>query len=664
MLRSTPGERTETATRLATAAHDRVALLVVLLIGSLLLSALLRLVLCGVFLDDPGRIGTALRALLLGVGRDLPVKLIVLAPLMLWLALGFGRWLRFRIPRTVLLLLLFTAASFQAAVEFYFFDEFDARFNHIAIDYVRHPGEVLGNIHESYDVSLVLLLALIAALPLTWAAARRLRDAQFPRATWRQRLTLTAGSLLILAAAAGALWVMPDGRDPAARVASEITANGLASLVRAARTASLDYPLYYPSLPVAEVETRLTRLQAAQAAQTEAVGSDPASSSSTGPAAWDVVVILEESLGSEFIGVLGHAERKTSPGFDRWSQQGLLLTNLYSTGNRTVRGLEGTLCSLVPLPGDAVLRRYDVPHVATLARVFAGRGYSTTFAYGGWGTFDGMIPFMPNNGFQEMLDRSAMRREAFATVWGVADEYMFEVLLARQLAARQRGERLFATALTVSNHKPYEVPERGTAWPAAKRKRETAVAYADWALANYLDQAQAAGLLEHTLVLVVGDHGARVYGQELIPVHSYRVPALFLVPGSRWDGVRIDRLASQIDLAPTILGLLGLKLETPFMGGDVTRLPRAGGRAFLQHDRSIGLLTDDTLVVLGLKKQITFYRRDQADTDRLTLRDPPPPGSALEQLAHDAIAIYQSADQTLKSGRFRYPLATAPLETH
>ena len=445
-----------------------------------------------------------------------------------------------------------------------------------------------------------------------------------------------------------ALEALPSEVSPD-RVVSEIAQNGLDRLIHAVRTGHLPYDVYYRTLPPGIAERRAASVLDAPWIR----GQEGPRASDPSPRPWDVVVILEESFGSEFVGVLGHPERRTSPGFDRWSREGLLLTNLTATGNRTVRGLEGTLCSLVPLPAAAVLKRMKNETVATLAGVYRSEGYATTFVYGGWGRFDDMKPFFPKNGFDEFVERDAYPSDAFRTIWGVADEWIFAKALERQKAAADRGERLFMTVLTVSNHRPFRVPERGTAWPANSGSRESAVAYADWALADYLDKAKAAGYLDHTIVLVEGDHGARVYGTQEIPTPSYRIPGLFLVPDTAWKGRRIDRLASQIDLAPTLLALTGRAKKEPFLGVDLTSLPADGGRAFVQHNRDVGLLTDRALVTLGLQNRDVCYTRSGRDSDEFLRASSCAANPELKALEDDAAAVYQTADLLLRNGAYR-----------
>jgi arylsulfatase A-like enzyme len=600
------------------------------------------------FHDGPFSVEALAKTMAAGLLYDTLVGIIVATPWTLAVAVFRLRALERPAVRFAAFTIVGAAAVFNAFVEWFFFDEFNSRFNNIAIDYLRSPREVVGNIEESYHVGAFVLAALVLGALVAWAGFRATRGASFgPRTRW-QRLSHTGAALTATALASGMLGYVPADVDRD-RIVSEIAQNGLDRLVHAARTGSLDYDVYYRVLPPGLARRRAAAVLDAPWLRN---GAPAASDGAAAAKPWDVVVILEESLGSEFVGVLGHPERRTTPGFDRWSHEGVLLTNLTSTGNRTERGLEGTLCSLVPLPGGSVLKRKKAEPVATLASVFRNEGYRTTFVYGGWGRFDDMKPFFPANGFDEFIERDSYPRDAFSTIWGVADEWILGKALERQKAAAASGERLFMTVLTVSNHRPYRVPERGTVWPASRQDRESAVAYADWALADYLDKAKAAGLLDHTLILIEGDHGARVYGSEVIPTPSYRIPGLFLVPDPSWTGRRIERLASQIDLAPTLLVLTGRQAPAPFLGDDLTVLPPDGGRAFVQHDRDVGLLTDHELVTLGLERHDVCYTRAGRDSD-VFLRAPSCAASpGLQALEDDAAAVFQTADTMLRDGSY------------
>src|SRR5437016_12333736 len=133
----------------------------------------------------------------------------------------------------------------------------------------------------------------------------------------------------------------------------------------------------------------------------------------------NVVIFLEESFGSEFWGCLGRTNSLT-PEMDRLAaEEGILFTNIYASGNRTVRGFEGVLSSFPPLPGDSIVKRDRSQNVETIARVLKRDGYETVFLYWGRGFFDGMRSFALNNGYDRFIEQKHFAHPTFKTGWGV-----------------------------------------------------------------------------------------------------------------------------------------------------------------------------------------------------------------------------------------------------
>ena len=672
----------------------------------LVLGSLLRVILLA-GLDQA--VGVSQGALMLSYGllNDLLVVLVALTPAALFLALSGGASLRHGPWRFALLTTGCGGLLFAVAVEHAFFAEFTSRFNHIAIDYLLFPGEVATNIWQSYNVPLFAAIAGCAGALLAWPLHRSLRGADFAPLPWGRRW-VGAGVALLLAFIATvserALPVQITGD----RARDEVAANGQAQLVRAFATAHLSYEQYYHTLP-AERARPLVDDEFKRPTPGNPQRSFTATVRRERPL--DVVVVLEESLGAEFVGRLG-GRSPCTPGLDRWAERGLTFTNLMANGNRTVRGLEGVLCSFLPLPGDSVWKRDKSENVATIAQVLRRQGYRTEFFYGGAGIFDGMKPFALANGWEHFIEdgliASDFPRDAFRTAWGAADGYVFDRLLEHQRSAHAAGVPFFGTLLTTSNHKPFLTPNTrgltvsrdkaqrwggigiglvllsGTVfvlfgrrigrlrvalaalvvlagygiWMSVKLQpwdsRENAVRYADQSLTAYLDRAEAYGLLAHTVLLVVGDHGARVYGSAEIPAASYRIPAVLLAPEARFHGATIDRLASQVDLAPTLLSVAGVDYRAPFLGHDL--LGPAGqepGRAWLIHNRNIGLLTDHELVVLGLRKSVEWYRRDGPASDVFTAVPPESVNDAERALGERAAAAFQEASRLYEGRAYR-----------
>jgi phosphoglycerol transferase MdoB-like AlkP superfamily enzyme len=455
------------------------------------------------------------------------------------------------------------------------------------------------------------------------------------------------------------------------RTLNEVANNGALAFATAAWTRNLDFAGNYKTISTDDAFRRARRLLKQSQTQFVEEGQSIRRRVAGDPAKprLNVVIFLEESLGSEFWGCLGRPSSLT-PEMDRLArEEGLLFTNLYASGNRTVRGFEGVLSSFPPLPGDSIVKRDLSDNVETIARVLKRDGYATLFTYGGRGLFDGMRSFAVRNGYDRFIEQKHFDHPTFTTIWGVCDEDLFSRSLVEMRGLSKGGKPFLATILSVSNHKPFTYPKGRIPENPEKRKRENAVKYSDYALGQFFRGAKKESFWTNTIFVVVADHGARVYGKQSIPIHSYEIPLVILGPAVVKAPARMAQLGCSLDVAPTVLGLLGRPYETLFFGHDLLQSQPAERRVFLNHNRDIGMLADDRMVVLGLMKRVEFYQGDPKIVDMNIL---PTPGAAEQEIEKDAIAIYQVADDLYTHKRYHLdgaPAAgsnsTAPrIETH
>jgi phosphoglycerol transferase MdoB-like AlkP superfamily enzyme len=589
--------------------------------------------------------GEAVLTLLSGFHRDLFAGVAEIIPLLCWLAVVSNRWFGARWHRLLLLggsfVFCFTQI-FLSFIEFFFFEEFKSRFNTVAVDYLDNPREVLINIWQSYHVGLFLLGCLGLTLLWMWAARRLFGGMWEVPSSGRARL-------LPLAAAVGlAAVLVPSLNLKGAhvcndRTVNEVANNGVLSFFAAAWTHHLEFADFYKTMPLEEAYRRARRLMAGPEASFVAEGDSVRRRVAGDPSRprLNVVILLEESLGSEFWGCLGRAPTLT-PEMDKLAaEEGLLFTNIYACGNRTVRGMEGVLSSFPPLPGGSIVKRDLSDNVETTARVLKRDGYSTVFIYGGHGLFDSMRSYAVRNGYDRFIEQKHFAHPTFTTIWGVCDEDIFGRTIEECRELARTGKPFFATALSVSNHKPYIYPKGRIAEDPARRKREHAVKYSDFALGQFFRAARKESFWTNTVFVVVADHGARVYGKQTIPIHSYEIPVLIVGPAVVKAAGRIGQLGSSLDVSPTVLGMIGRPYQTMFFGQDLLQGRPETGRALLNHNRDIGLLAGDRLVVLGLMQTEEFYAGDPKRVDMELVSKPAETDRELEQ---DAIALYQVAD--------------------
>lgn len=583
----------------------------------------------------------------IGALYDAITCLYLFAPFALYLALMPDRWYRSRLHRP-LFYGMFAASLFGllylGAVEYFFFDEFNARFDFVAVEYLIYPHEVFVNIWESYPVAWVLAGAAgITLAGMVWLRPR-LCTSLNNSSRLRERLAPLAGFLMMLAAAHSTVEIT-TGHFSDNRVANELAANGLYSFFSAARGSRLDYREYYLTAPQAEAQASVRRLVAQPNARFTAGAPNPLKRHIAYPGAarkLHVIVLLEESLGSEFIGALGDP-RGLTPNLDRIAEESLLFTHMYATGARTVRGMEAVTASFPPLPPESLVKRPHNEHLFNWSTVMAQNGYSPTFVYGGFGSFDNMNHFFANNGYR-VIDRTDMDTPKFANIWGVSDEDLFRNALRVFDEQAARGERIFSVIMTTSNHKPFTFPAGVPGVPESGGGRQAGVRYADYAIGRFFDQLRTKPFANDTLVVIVADHGARVYGRESIPMKSYEIPFLVYAPGHVPPG-RIDALASQLDVAPTVLGLLNISYDSMFFGRDILQTPDEQRFVVLNHNRDVGLYSNGTLTEIGFRKTDAAFRY-QADQQQAVRTDP-------ERL-RDVTSLFQTADDLYRSGGYRW----------
>jgi len=622
-----------------------------------------RLVLLGVqHVPTQNGLGLALAALGSGALLDFLAALWAALPLMLYLTLLPERWFARRWQRILLHVGLFLAifgALFIAVVELFFFLEFNGRFNFVAVDYLMFPTEVADNIWQSYPTGKIVAALLVVTIGLLAALRRPIAKAWNEPAGLRRRLL---GFGVYLAVALALAFGLPSSlaEVSADRAVNQIAANGYLSFVAALVGSNASYEGLYATRPDAQVFPRLHRLLTEPATEPGTFAPKSTLRAVRGlapPRPWNVVVVLEESLGSEFIGALHPRPVSLTPRFDALTREGTLLTHAYSTGNRTIRAIEATTSSLPPLPGISVVRRPASKNLFTLPGLLRERGYETLWVYGGRALFDGMGGYLTHNGVDRIFEQKDYPEGTFTTAWGAADESIFDQALRQMDGFESAGKPFYTLVLSVSNHRPYTFPD-GPIRPDPKlKRRENVVRYADWALGRFIEQAKGHAFYDHTLFVLMGDHGARVYGAEAIPLPSYEVPILFLAPGLVPAGQRIDTLASSLDLPPTILGLLGLSYESRFFGHDVFRIPPERGRALMTHNNEIALMRGGRIAVLGLQGRTSLFSVG-ADDQFVPI---PRPDREGHELIEDAIAYYDGADQLYRTGGYLLPTPAAPV---
>ncbi|MER2540475.1 MAG: LTA synthase family protein, partial [Azonexus sp.] len=508
----------------------------------------------------------------MGMLRDLPVVLMLAWPWAMFELIFKRKWadrLRWPLWTIYVFTLIFVGVS-----EGVFWDEFSVRFNFIAVDYLVFTTEVIGNIRESYPVGKIVAALAAFTLLIVWALRRPLRNAVAAESGRASQL-VWALSLMLAVCFIGYKLPLPEFFTNS--FANELADNGWRSFIAAARQNKLDYRQFYATRPDAEVMADLQRFSGHGQVSASNTGLLKASHAPSKQP--NVVVIMMESMSAEYMETFGNKQGIT-PNLDRLAKEGLLFTRLYATGTRTVRGLEALSAALPPQPGAAVVRWPNITNLNTLGSTLAARGWEPNFIYGGYGMFDNMNSYFESQAYK-VTDRKLFQEGLvqFENVWGVADEHLFDQVLINMDKDVAAGKHVFAHIMTTSNHRPFTYPDGRIDIPSPA-KREGGVKYADYAIGRFFDMAKEKPWFDNTIFLIVADHCASSSGKTKIPVFRYHIPAIIYAP-KLIAPKQVDTLASQIDLVPTLLAMLGLEGDDHFVGRDILKMPPEEGRALL-----------------------------------------------------------------------------------
>lgn len=550
-------------------------------------------------------------------------------------------YIHHRVRQLFSVLLLFGLAYgllFTAVAEWFFWDEFSTRFNFISVDYLIYRQEVTDNIFESYPVvPLLVLIGVVAALYSGFVH-------YWPPRRGRERLELKFGTrVLILLALLGASALVYALIGQAQHdlsgnnYANELASNGPYQFVAAYRNNSLDFETFYLTRPDPEVSDALK----AMIPGTESgKGLYDISRMVTGVDRGrpNVILVSVESLSADYMTRFGNVNNIT-PFLDSLVDESLFFSNFYATGTRTVRGLESITLSIPPTPGRSVVKRPDNDHFQNLGKVYADDGYDVAFLYGGRGYFDNMNAFFSGNGYRIVDQTSVRDREIeFANAWGMSDGDLYRIAVDEANGAYAQDKPFFLHVMTTSNHRPYTYPEGYIDLPSGSG-RAGAVKYTDYALKAFIESARQQPWFDNTVFVIVADHCASSAGRVNLPVQKYHIPMWIYAPKLIEPAI-FDQVASQIDIAPTLLGITGQSYRSWFFGQDMLS-DSFESRALLSNYQYLGLKRGDAMTILKPRKLVDRMV-SSSEGDRVSAANPDDP-EVLQSLAY-----YQGADFILR----------------
>lgn len=480
-------------------------------------------------------------------------------------------------------LLMLTVTSLITVADLQLFVEWRYRLDSTLIHFLRTPDEALASSASSPWMFLVLLL--IALIVGSYVAAHRLvlRPLRHlaPSRVGTVVLPALGGLMLIVPIRGGVQWT------PLNPSFAYFSANDFAN--QAALNASWHF--VHATIEAANEPTTNPYLMLSRHDARGVVDSLLARPSAAPPSVLrvarpNVILIVWESLTAKVVEGLG-GRHGITPEFDRLSHDGILFDSVFASAGRTPQGLVAILSGFPAQPHEQIL---DSPHAAAslpmLSKDLSQAGYHTAFYYGGELEFANLKAYTTLGRFDRVVGQSEFARRDRNSKWGAHDH----VVLTRAFGEMAHAPRpFFSTVLTLSSHEPFDIPVP----PAFAGTGEdtlflNAHHYADESVGRFIEAARRQPWWDSTLVIIVADHGSRRPVPDPVAdervLDRYHIPMLWLGGALAVRDTVIHTIASQTDIAETLLAQLDQPSSDFRWGSDILSRGDGGFAYFAYHD--------------------------------------------------------------------------------
>lgn len=309
----------------------------------------------------------------------------------------------------------------------------------------------------------------------------------------------------------------------------------------------------------------------------------------------NVVLIFMESMSAHLMGSFGSSQKLT-PFLDSLYRQSLSFSRCYSSGIHTNHGMYSTLYSFPAIMKRNAMKGSVIPIYSGLPTVLKDNGYQNLFFMTHESQYDNMNAFFRTNGFDEIYSQENYPSEKIVNSFGVPDDFLYQYALPVLNRKAEDDAPFFAVLLSISNHPPYVIPDYFK--PTSAKPEEQIVEYADWSIRQFMTEARKQPWFENTLFVFLGDHGKLVGSPECeIPQSYNHIP--LMIYGKDIQAETRDQFAGQIDVAPTLLGLLNISYTQNNFGINL-----------LEEERPCIVYTADNLIAARDQEHLYIYIPD------------------------------------------------------
>lgn len=556
-------------------------------------------------------------------------------------------------------LVIFSLAIYIENATFPFIAQYDVRPNYLFVEYLIYPKEVFAMIFADYKAELLIAFMMIGMF--IYFYLKHVKDDFFKlfETPYIKRAAIFLPILALLFMGVRSSFGhrganISDAMFSTNRMVNEITKNSLHSIGYAIYSNAVHEGGEVKRYGKMEIKEALIRVKKRLNINSNN-DSSPLSRIQKSHFKTDkpknLVIFVQESMGYQFVNAVG-GEDGITPNFNRLSKEAILFKDLYSNGTRSVRGLAGVSAGNLAVPGVGVLKRNrSQKDFFTIASALKPFGYHTSFIYGGESRFDNMQGWYNGNGFDEIIDQPKFENPTFVAPWGVCDEDLVVKANEEFKKLHAKGQKFATVMFSQSNHSPFEFPceKIELIKDVPPNSVKNAIKYADHAIGRFIELAKKEPYYKDTVFVIVADHNVRVYGDDMVPVDMFHIPAIIL--GGDIKPMIYDKITTQPDVLATALDLIGLDLKYPIMGHSIFSDEKQN-ISLMQFHTSYALRADDRVAIVrpGQKPLTFLYKNPKTYLDK---KNHLTPIKSDEELEKDALAFVVTLDYMYNKKLYR-----------
>ena len=322
----------------------------------------------------------------------------------------------------------------------------------------------------------------------------------------------------------------------------------------------------------------------------------------------NIILVLMEGMSAGKLSRHGNPDNLT-PFFDSIANEGHYFENCYSGGIHTFNGIFTTLFSFPTIYNQHPMKETTMKQYPGIGVTLKNAGYSTIYFTTHDGQFDNVEGFLKQNMFEKIVEKKSYPQEEVMTALGVPDDYLFEFSIPKLNELHKKGKPFLSVFMTASDHGPYFIPEYFT--PKHKNVKKGVVEYADYSLRKFIDLAKQEEWFENTIFVFVADHGAPMNTTYDISLDYVHVPLLFYAPEIIKEPKVFNKYAGQIDIFPSIMGLVKIPYTNGTMGIDLFNEHKP--YSFFNGDDKYGVINDNWLLIAKQNQPIGLHKYKSAD---------------------------------------------------